>query len=598
GNRGGSASTNDVIHDFNENIHNFFKVTGYGSFTHDEDDGWGYQAYNNEASGGYINIRKTGYSINTANYRLFFIKWKTNTSYDQKFYGIRDGSQYISLYSWSDNYYTNYDNINSTDGWIITYGYFDTDFYDTETTLDFVWTPSNYPNQATTTSDMITIDWIHLVYPKQYSIVDVTAPSLNTPDHSPTNPDETDAITLSVDVSDGVSGVDEVKCYWRVFTGSWSNHTMSGSGTYTYEIGLFDIDDSLDYYFWANDSDGNDATLNNGGSYYAISVTDQTNPVISNPGHSPTNPDENDAIVFSCHVTDNDYPEFVWCYFRIDGGSWSSDASSVMTAMGGNDYGLNKSACNIGEEIEYYFKAVDNSENEAILNNGGNYYSFTVTDQTNPVISNQARNPSGDVEQGVSVTISATITDNYDVKLAKAYYRVNDGSWVGIGMTEGESNVWSASIGVFDYGDDIDFYVWAEDYNSNTNTANSDSFIIEDITDPTLSAPDHSPTNPEETDSITLYVNATDSASGIDTVLYFYRVNSGNWINGTMSGDVTYTANIGTFDIGDSLEYYFWANDTAGNTKTLNNGGSYYAISVTDQENPVLSDPSHSPTNP
>ncbi|MHA1290218.1 MAG: hypothetical protein ACTSPB_22785, partial [Candidatus Thorarchaeota archaeon] len=215
-----SGETYGVEHDFNEGGLDGFTLQKGTALTHDNANGWAVIEYDTTE---VVRMTRSTYSINTANYRMFFIRWKTNTAYEQKFYGIRDDTgSYVALYSDSSCHFINY-YADSADGWVTTYGFFRSSKYDTETTLQPTWTPKDYPNQNTATGEYIYINWIVFAYPKTYEIVDVTGPTMSNPSHSPANPTETDSVTLSCDATDSASGMKYADIYWRVNSGSWNS---------------------------------------------------------------------------------------------------------------------------------------------------------------------------------------------------------------------------------------------------------------------------------------------------------------------------------------------------------------------------------------
>ncbi len=108
-----------------------------------------------------------------------------------------------------------------------------------------------------------------------------------------------------------------------------------------------------------------------------------------------------------------------------------------------------------------------------------------------------------------------------------------------------------------------------------------------DNTPPTITNVGHTPNVPVEGDNVVVSANVTDDTA-VQEVMVHYRVNSSDWQKETMaltSGD-TYSANIGSFGVGDEVEYYITARDATiyVNIAEEDNAGSYYSFTVEDGE--------------
>ena len=104
---------------------------------------------------------------------------------------------------------------------------------------------------------------------------DVVAPSIGTPTHIPERPLPTDIVTVSVNVTDDLSGVERVILSYSNDTGTtWFNVTMSnvGGDTYEAEIPAFTLDTNVQYQIIAYDNVGWEAVRNNNTLYYVYIV--------------------------------------------------------------------------------------------------------------------------------------------------------------------------------------------------------------------------------------------------------------------------------------------------------------------------------------
>ncbi|MCG3224152.1 MAG: right-handed parallel beta-helix repeat-containing protein [Candidatus Heimdallarchaeota archaeon] len=108
------------------------------------------------------------------------------------------------------------------------------------------------------------------------------------------------------------------------------------------------------------------------------SVIDNDSPLIVDITHSPSTPSELDTITINATVTDASGVQSVTLHYRINGGVW---IEVNMTHISGDLYSVIIGSFSISDTIEYYVSAVDNStnHNEAINDNSGLYYSFTVS---------------------------------------------------------------------------------------------------------------------------------------------------------------------------------------------------------------------------
>jgi parallel beta-helix repeat protein len=149
-------------------------------------------------------------------------------------------------------------------------------------------------------------------------------------------------------------------------------------------------DDGADnHWFHILFSRGNYWSDWNGSEYYYIDGSansfdpypieyPQTPPTITAVSHDPSNPTELDTITISATVTDLSGVDIVTLKHRINGGLW---ADIAMTLSTGSLYQVTIGPFTEGSVIEYYIYAEDNSSNhnEAIEDNFGAYYSFTVS---------------------------------------------------------------------------------------------------------------------------------------------------------------------------------------------------------------------------
>ncbi|MHA1187607.1 MAG: hypothetical protein ACTSSK_12190 [Candidatus Heimdallarchaeota archaeon] len=190
-------------------------------------------------------------------------------------------------------------------------------------------------------------------------------------------------VTFSCDVTD-VSGIQAVYIYYRVDGGSWTQIGMghtTGTDTYSVNIGVFSYSSFVEYCIRAYDNSPNHNTVldDNGGLNYSFTVvsSDTTNPTIDAVEYDPTAPTELDSINVTCYAFDASGLDYIALYYRVNGGSW---VNVDMTLLSNDIYGVVLDPFNVGELVEFYITATDNSvaQNIATDDNGGLYYTFTI----------------------------------------------------------------------------------------------------------------------------------------------------------------------------------------------------------------------------
>ncbi len=102
-------------------------------------------------------------------------------------------------------------------------------------------------------------------------------------------------------------------------------------------------------------------------------------PVITDIIHSPSTPTELDTISINATVTSPYGVQSVTLHYRVNDGTWIEVS---MTLSSGDFYSVTIGSFAVSDTIEYYVSAIDNSvnHNEAINDNSGLYYSFTISE--------------------------------------------------------------------------------------------------------------------------------------------------------------------------------------------------------------------------
>ena len=428
-----------------------------------------------------------------------------------------------------------------------------------------------------------------------YTVGDNTDPVASNVDHSPDPVSSTDSVTVGCDVTDTGSGVNTVTLWYQVDSGGWSSVAMSNTAGNHYEgvIGIQAYNAFVEYYIVAMDVAGNSVTEDNGGSYYSYTVIDGTPPNITSISHSPIPVQYTDSPTVGCDVTD---PESgvgtVTLYYRVNGGGWST---LVMGHTAGVHYEASIPAQSWGDSVEYYVNATDSSGNFAVNDNGGSYYSYTVQDNTDPIISNIDRTPIA-VEYTDTPTVSCDVNDpGSGIDYVRLYYRLDGGSWTWVTMTNPIGNHYETILSAQSYNTLVEYYFVARDNAGNQatddNTGSYYNYRVDDFTNPVISNIGQTPGTVEYSDSPVIDCDVTDAGSSVATVVLYYRVDGGGWTPVVMSptaGD-NYDGAIPPQVRNSLVEYYINATDNADNWVIDDNLGSYYSYTVEDNTDPVIS---------
>ncbi|NHJ84551.1 MAG: hypothetical protein FK734_03765 [Asgard group archaeon] len=211
-------------------------------------------------------------------------------------------------------------------------------------------------------------------------------PSISDLVYNPNPPSNAEVVTVNCTITDAYT-LASVDIYYRINSGTWIDTGLALKTGNVYEviIGSFDYNDFVEFYINATDSspNGNIAIEDNSGSYYSFTVThsDLTPPVISSIERSIAIPSDTQAVNITCIAADGNGISLVRLYYRVEGGSW---IYLTMNFLEDHAYFVTIGPFTEGYYVEYYIQATDDSpnHNEAINNNEGNFYSFTVINPT------------------------------------------------------------------------------------------------------------------------------------------------------------------------------------------------------------------------
>ena len=318
-------------------------------------------------------------------------------------------------------------------------------------------------------------------------------------------------------------------------------------------------------------------------------------PSISGVTHDPTTPDSGQVIYISATITDSDGLSSTMLYYRAQGATGFN--STGMTKEGSSDvYGTNIGPYVAGLTVEYYIFAVDASASHlpTTEDNGGEYYSFTVVPADNeaPAITNVQHSPETPTDDDL-INIGCNVSDASEV-IVKLNFRVDEGEWSNITMTNYSGTYYNTTVGEFDAGTLFEYRIYAIDQsrNNNTNLENAGgenyyfTVIVNDVVAPIIINIIHEPEVVHILETVTITCDVTDAANGILNVTLYYSINGGAWDYEPFTGSEEdgYTVTIGPFEVDAIIEYFVEAFDDSmnQNMQVNNNGGAFYSFTVLD----------------
>ncbi|NHJ83971.1 MAG: hypothetical protein FK734_00830 [Asgard group archaeon] len=218
-------------------------------------------------------------------------------------------------------------------------------------------------------------------------LVDSAEPEITQVTNTPDSPFESEIVTISCKIIDDSTFTAKVS--YRINYGAWINETLLFDADDIYYAELassFSAEDFIQYFITAIDDSPihNTAIKDNYGMYYSFTVEelDDEGPVIDGVYFLPEQPMLGDTITIYCNITDElNSVLFARIFFRLDGGTWNYFAMHTEDDI---VYSVVLAAFETSFLIEFYIMANDTapSQNMAINDNSGQYFSFTVLENS------------------------------------------------------------------------------------------------------------------------------------------------------------------------------------------------------------------------
>ena len=202
-----------------------------------------------------------------------------------------------------------------------------------------------------------------------FDIYDNLPPSISQVRTIPAQPTADDTVCI-LGVFEDNGAVDVALCYWRVESGVWSSIEMQPlSGDLYFSIDDIPKQESetvIQYYFWVNDTGGNNAALPVAAptdcfSYVITDGMDHTPPTISDVVWSPTEPFTNESIAVNATISDENTISLVLLSY-FDGSVWRN-LTMVWMSSNPNLYVVHIPAIGAGGTIQIWILALDSKGN-------------------------------------------------------------------------------------------------------------------------------------------------------------------------------------------------------------------------------------------
>lgn len=183
------------------------------------------------------------------------------------------------------------------------------------------------------------------------------------------------------------------------------------------------------------------------------------------------------------------------------------------------------------------------------------------TDNSGPTISVSAPANGTVYDAPARVCVEASIGDPHGLSRVSVLYTTG-GSWITESMVLcGSKYIWNSTS--ISSGTIIRFIVAANDTLGNERISEVYECSVMDLSGPTISIPSLVPKAPTSFDTVTVSVSVSDH-SGVGHVALSFSVDSGPWINITMTLNSVYWVNIPAMSTGSVINYRVYANDSLG----------------------------------
>lgn len=409
---------------------------------------------------------------------------------------------------------------------------------------------------------------------KSYEVGEIEAPILQKAYHNPLIPTP-GSLDFYITAGDQ-HGLSTVSFYYKINGGSWLLDQKTAACVrceyeYHWQLNGLADGDRIEYYFTATDLVGNSVREPVSPDVFVAKVAaeDVEDPVIhsSTPTYSTTI-DSLTATEIVAQVTDDVEVGVVFLKFSIDGGVTTHQQKMVPTGVSDQFKGL-LGTFPFGTVITYSVVALDKVGNQAEFTGDP----IHVSEQgESPLIGTVVISPHNATQLDV-INVSVPITaSSYEVHKAVLHYQINGTDWHHIHMDGPDnSDLYTATLGRYRPGTNINFYVEASTNLALTSTTHQYNFTVaESPTRPIIDSVHISDTTLTPTDSVIVSAVVLKDKFDIGRVVANYTTN--NWADSSLvemfSNGSHYVVDLGTFPNTTTVKVFVTATDLWDNNHT------------------------------
>ncbi|UCE36888.1 MAG: carboxypeptidase regulatory-like domain-containing protein [Thermoplasmata archaeon] len=390
----------------------------------------------------------------------------------------------------------------------------------------------------------------------------------------------TSPLIINVTASDTVSGITYVELWYRYSIdnsswGSWTNYNIDNSVPYGWDFDFPDGEGYYEFFSIANDTIGNSEAMKV--SYEALCGYDATDPTsnmeVIDPYWQPTS-----TIIINVSASDTiSGVETVWLYYRFLPDNSSGTPWIMHSSDSSIPYQWNFNLPNGEGFYQFLSTAIDYAQNTEAIK--PSYEALCGYDITPPSSNVDLIDTYWQITSPLTINVTASDTVSGIEHIVLWYrYSIDNSSWsswTNYGVDTSEPYGWN-----FNFPDGEGYYEFfsiANDSAQNPETMKSSNETIcaYDIT-PSTSNVDGIDTYWQVTSPLTISATATDTMSGIEYVVLWYRYSIDNsswssWENYGVETSEPYGWNFNFPDGEGYYEFFSIANDSAQNSETMKN---------------------------
>jgi len=391
-----------------------------------------------------------------------------------------------------------------------------------------------------------------------YGVGDETPPTIHDSGHE-FLPDEGGHIRVWANVTEDIGGLKEVKV-------EGSPSLFNGIMTFNQTYYVYDVYANFGTLFSYNIIASNLAGLTSQTPIRNDTVIDIVAPPSQNFITIDEENNQDTSVDFRISVNDTEYGSGinttgVYFIYRVGGENWETEQ---MTWAGGINYDYTVEDVFVGDTIDYYVRATDNSGNIG----EGLQKTFGVRDETDPEIDEIGYDYLPDADSHLWFYCEAE--DPFGT-IGKVELKITGDH------EETGTMIWNGEVYAYDtmlmYDIEFDFRITVRDTAGNEDKMSESGNKVKDKVPPQTEF-----AGGEEFQNTTgilwAKVNDGESGSGLDSdgVIISYRKNEGGWSSGAQ---MTWNSNTTRFEyiinglgVGDGIDFYIHASDKVGNSET------------------------------